>query len=45
MTREQDIPVLKAEAILQKFQEIILETESNISTRLDIKGLVVAVNK
>jgi len=39
MAREQDIPVLEAETILQELQEIILEAEPDISTSLDIEEL------
>ena len=45
MAREQDIPVLEAETILQEIQELILEAEPDISTRLDITELDAAVNE
>jgi len=45
MAREQDIPVLEAETIFQEIQELILEAEPDISTRLDIKELDAAVNE
>ena len=45
MAREQDIPVLEAETILQELQEIILESEPGISTSLDIEELDAAVDE
>jgi len=45
MAREQDIPVLEAETILQELQEIILEAEPDISTSLDIEELDSAVDE
>ena len=45
MAREQDIPVLEAETILQELQEIILEAEPGISTSLDIEELDSAVDE
>ena len=45
MAREQDIPVLEAETILQELQEIILEAEPDISTSLDIEELDAAVDE
>jgi len=39
MAREQDIPVLEAETILQELQEIILDVEEDISTDFDIEAL------
>ena len=45
MAREQDIPVFEAETILQELQEIIIEVEPGISTRLDITALDAAVNE
>jgi hypothetical protein len=44
MAREQDIPVLEAETILQELQEIILEAEPDISTSLDIEELDTTVD-
>ena len=45
MSREQDIPVLEAETILQELQEIILETEPDTATNLDIEELDAAVDE
>ena len=45
MAREQDIPVLEAETILQELQEIILETEPDTTTSLDIEELDAAVDE
>lgn len=45
MAREQDIPVLEAETILQEVQEIILEAEPDISTSLDIEVRDAAVDE
>jgi hypothetical protein len=45
MAREQDIPVLEAETILQELQEIILEAEPDISTSPDIEELDAAVDE
>ena len=45
MAREQDIPVLEAETILQELQEIILETEPDTATNLDIEELDAAVDE
>jgi len=45
MAREQEIPVLEAETILQELQEIILETEPDISTSLNIEELDAAVDE
>jgi hypothetical protein len=45
MAREQDIPVLEAETILQELQEIILETEPDTATSLDIEELDAAVDE
>lgn len=45
MAREQDIPVLEAETILQELQEIILEVEPDISTSLDIEALDAEVDE
>ena len=45
MAREQEIPVLEAETILQELQEIILEAEPGISTSLDIEELDSAVDE
>ena len=45
MAREQDISVLEAETILQELQEIILEAEPDLSTRLDIEELDAAVDE
>ena len=39
MAREQEIPVLEAETILQELQEIIVDVEDDISTDLDIEAL------
>jgi len=39
MAREQEIPVLEAETILQELQEILLDVEDDISTELDIEAL------
>jgi len=44
MAREQEIPVLEAETILQELQEIILDAEPDISTSLDIDELDAAVD-
>jgi len=45
MAREQDIPVLEAETILQELQEIILETEPDTDTGLEIEALDAAVDE
>lgn len=45
MAREQEIPVLEAETILQELQEIILEAEPDISTSLNIEELDAAVDE
>ena len=45
MARDQDIPVLEAETILQELQEIILETEPDIGTSPDIEALDAAVDE
>jgi len=45
MAREQEIPVLEAETILQELQEIVLEAEPDISTSLDIEELDAAVDE
>lgn len=45
MAREQEIPVLEAETILQELQEIILEAEPDISTSLNIEELDTAVDE
>ena len=45
MAREQDMPVLEAETILQELQEIILEAEPDISTHLDIEELDAVVDE
>jgi len=45
MAREQDIPVLEAETILQELQEIIMEAEPDISTSLNIEELDAAVDE
>ncbi|MFC5134768.1 MULTISPECIES: DUF7437 domain-containing protein [Haloferacaceae] len=45
MSREQEIPVLEAETILQELQEIILEAEPDISTSLNIEELDAAVDE
>jgi len=39
MAREQEIPVLEAETILQELQEILLDVEDEVSTELDIEAL------
>jgi hypothetical protein len=39
MAREQEIPVLEAETILQELQEILLDVEDEISTEIDIEAL------
>ncbi|MFT4923805.1 MAG: hypothetical protein ACI8XM_003036 [Haloarculaceae archaeon] len=39
MARDQEIPVLEAETILQELQEIIVDVEDDISTELDIEAL------
>ena len=39
MAREQEIPVLEAETILQELREIIVDVEDDISTELDIEAL------
>jgi len=39
MAREQGIPVLEAETILQEIQEILLAVEDEISTALDLEAL------
>ena len=44
MAREQEIPVLEAETMLQELQEIILDAEPDISTSLDIDELDAAVD-
>ena len=45
MAREQEIPVLEAETILQELQEIILEAEPDISISLNIEELDAAVDE
>lgn len=45
MAREQEVPVLEAETILQELQEIILEAEPDISTSLNIEELDAAVDE
>jgi hypothetical protein len=45
MAREQDIPVLEAETMLQELQEIILATEPDTDTSHDIKELDAAVDE
>lgn len=45
MAREQDIPVLEAETILQELQEIIGETEPDIAASLDIEALDATVDE
>ena len=45
MAREQEIPVLEAETILQELQEIILEAEPDISTSLNIQELDATVDE
>lgn len=45
MAREQDIPVLEAETILQELQEIILEVEGDGRTELDIEALDAEVDQ
>lgn len=45
MAREQEIPVLEAETILQEIQETILEAEPDISTSLNIEELDAAVDE
>ena len=45
MAREQDIPVLEAETMLQELQEIILETEPDTDTSHDIKELDAAIDE
>ncbi|GCF15927.1 transcriptional regulator [Haloarcula mannanilytica] len=44
MAREQELPVLEAETILQELQEVIIETEPDVSTNLDIEELDAAVD-
>ncbi|ERH09612.1 MAG: hypothetical protein J07HX64_01373 [halophilic archaeon J07HX64] len=39
MAREQEIPVLEAETILQELQELLLDVEDEVSTNLDIEAL------
>ena len=39
MAREQEIPVLEAETILQELREIVVDVEDDISTDLDIEAL------
>ncbi len=43
MAREQEIPVLEAETILQELQEIPLDVEDESLTQLDIEALDAAV--
>lgn len=45
MAREQEIPVLEAETILQELQEIILDVEKEVSTSLDIEALDAEVDE
>ncbi|QAU14487.1 transcriptional regulator TrmB (plasmid) [Halorubrum sp. BOL3-1] len=45
MAREQDIPVLETETILQELQEIILEAEPDISTSVDIEELDATIDE
>jgi hypothetical protein len=44
MAREQDIPVLEAETMLQELQEIILDAESDIPTSPDLDDLDATVD-
>jgi hypothetical protein len=44
MAREQEIPVLEAETILQELQKIILDAEPDIPTSLDLDELDAAVD-
>ena len=39
MAREQEIPVLEAETILQELEELLLEIEDDSPLSLDIEGL------
>jgi len=45
MAREQDLPVLEAETILQELQEILTKTEPETATDLDIEALDEAVDE
>jgi division protein CdvB (Snf7/Vps24/ESCRT-III family) len=45
MAREQEIPVLEAETILEELQELLLGVEDEISTDLDIETLDTAVDE
>ena len=44
LARDQDIPVLEAETILQELREIILAVESDIEQSLDVDELDAAVD-
>ena len=45
LAREQDIPVLEAETILQELREIILEVEPDVDEPLDVEELDAAVDR
>lgn len=45
MAREQEIPVLEAETILDELQEILLDVEDESLTQLDIEALDAAVDE
>lgn len=45
MAREQDIPVLEAETVLQELEELLLEIEDDSSTSVDMEALDEAVDE
>jgi len=45
MAREEEIPVLEAETVLQALREIVLEVEPEVETELDIDELDAAVDE
>jgi len=45
MAREEDIPVLEAETVLQVLREIVLEVEPNVEDELDLEELDAAVEE
>jgi sugar-specific transcriptional regulator TrmB len=45
LAREEDIPVLEAETVLQVLREIVLEVESGVEDELDLEELDAAVEE